>query len=171
MSRFYAVCNVNGPISVRLQGETEAEALASFEALDTRAAIDGCKTDAENAAGIDGSDMSEEGFGEALEAAGFERVRDLSPIVNAHAGAATHLADGWMLWRDDTDLVVVEYMPEQFRASHEAAGNRGFYPHNGAVRYAMTRDEADDHLDEDGWCFVVDGADPSQYERAAEFAA
>jgi hypothetical protein len=29
---------------------------------------------------------------------------------------------------------MVEWMPEQHRASHAAAGNAGKWPHNGAVR-------------------------------------
>lgn len=32
------------------------------------------------------------------------------------------------------DLVIVEWMPEHLRASHEAAGNWGEYPYNGAQR-------------------------------------
>lgn len=35
------------------------------------------------------------------------------------------------------DLVLVEYMPRQFRESHKAAGNSGRYPHNGAIRAAI----------------------------------
>lgn len=35
------------------------------------------------------------------------------------------------------DLVVVEVMPRSTRASHEAAGNRGRYPANGAERYLV----------------------------------
>lgn len=39
------------------------------------------------------------------------------------------------------DPVVVETMPEWLRASHEAAGNTGRYPGNGAVRYVADRDD------------------------------
>lgn len=42
-----------------------------------------------------------------------------------------------------TETVVVEYMPEHLRASHEAAGNRGVYPHNGAARIRCERSCAD----------------------------
>lgn len=35
--------------------------------------------------------------------------------------------------------VLVEYMPEQYRASHRAAGNPGACPHNGAVRVRVER--------------------------------
>lgn len=41
-----------------------------------------------------------------------------------------------------SDLVVVEWMPRWLRASHEAAGNSGSYPANGAHRYAVSRDLA-----------------------------
>lgn len=33
---------------------------------------------------------------------------------------------------------LVEYMPEHLRASHEAARNRGSYPHNGAIRFRVS---------------------------------
>src|SRR5690606_33714057 len=69
---YYAVCNVNGPISVRLPGETREQALAAFAALDTRAAIDECSMDIENDLGIDGEDMTEYEFACALEEAGAE---------------------------------------------------------------------------------------------------
>jgi hypothetical protein len=36
------------------------------------------------------------------------------------------------------DLVTVEWMPEDRRVSHTAAGNRGVYPHNGAIRLRVT---------------------------------
>ena len=36
------------------------------------------------------------------------------------------------------DAVVVEWMPEYLRASHEAAGNSGRYPANGALRLRVT---------------------------------
>lgn len=32
----------------------------------------------------------------------------------------------------ESETVVVEWMPEHLRASHESAGNSGVYPHNGA---------------------------------------
>ena len=37
-----------------------------------------------------------------------------------------------------SDLVTVEYMPEDLRASHRAAHNYGTYPHNGALRLHVT---------------------------------
>jgi hypothetical protein len=71
-------------------------------------------------------------------------------------------------WTGDVaETVLVEYMPEALRASHEAAGNRGEYPHNGALRLSCERGCADrlTHVWEDGqqtsaldpWVSVVAG--------------
>ena len=97
-SVYYAVCNVNGPISVRLDADSTDAAKVAFSALDLRACIDGARTDAEDDLEIDGEEMSEDAFSDALTESGAESVCDLSPIVNAHAGTTAHLADGWMLW-------------------------------------------------------------------------
>lgn len=50
------------------------------------------------------------------------------------------------------DTVILEYMPEHLRASHVAAGNRGWYPHNGANRIRVAKSCADllTHVWEDG---------------------
>lgn len=66
------------------------------------------------------------------------------------------------------DLVVVETMPEHLRSSHEAAGNSGSYPHNGAVRIAVLADCADVMAqgDED-WTRVVRDLDVSRYAEKA----
>ena len=47
------------------------------------------------------------------------------------------------------DYVIMETMPEWLRASHRAAGNWGTYPHNGAQRAIMLRDDAEDVIDHD----------------------
>lgn len=96
--RYYAVCNVNGPISVRLEGETEEQVINAFTAADSQAWMDSARTDAEDDLDIDGSEMDETEFAAALEGAGCVPVRDLSPVVNAHAGTVSHLAGGWWLW-------------------------------------------------------------------------
>jgi len=57
------------------------------------------------------------------------------------------------------DTVLVEYMPEQIRASHRAARNHGSYPANGSVRVRVERSCARLLLDEAGesdWSRVVD---------------
>lgn len=55
------------------------------------------------------------------------------------------------------EIVVVETMPEWYRGAHKAAGNWGAYPHNGAERSTVTRDEADEIVasDEDGYARIV----------------
>lgn len=56
----------------------------------------------------------------------------------------------------ESETLVVEYMPEQHRASHVAAKNRGTYPHNGAVRIRVARACADSMIECDGeWCSEV----------------
>lgn len=47
------------------------------------------------------------------------------------------------------EMVVVEYMPHDIRASHDAAGNAGVYPCNGASRIRVSRDCAELMLEED----------------------
>jgi hypothetical protein len=47
------------------------------------------------------------------------------------------------------DTVHLEWMPAYLRASHQAAGNAGIYPHNGAVRVRVSPDCAAAILDTD----------------------
>jgi hypothetical protein len=58
----------------------------------------------------------------------------------------------------DDDLVTIEEMPEHLRGSHRAAGNWGRYPHNGATRRQVSRDEADEIVsgDADEYARIVD---------------
>lgn len=99
MADYYVVCDVNGPISVLIEAEDEASAVAAFETLDHQRLIDGASSDAEDDLGIAGDDMSEDEFSAALEAAGCECVRDLAEAVNGHSMRAYHEAGGWRLWR------------------------------------------------------------------------
>ena len=63
-------------------------------------------------------------------------------------------------------LVLVETMPENLRASHEAAGNAGHYPHNGAVREVMPAADADILIASgDEWARVVRDAVVADAER------
>lgn len=48
-----------------------------------------------------------------------------------------------------TDLVVIETMPDCWRASHRAARNWGRYPANGSERTLVTRAEAEEIVDAD----------------------
>nr|PZN76093.1 MAG: hypothetical protein DIU57_17695 [Pseudomonadota bacterium] len=53
--------------------------------------------------------------------------------------------------------VLVEYMPEQYRASHKAAGNVGRYPHNGAIRIRCERSCAESIVEYDPeWAWIVE---------------
>jgi hypothetical protein len=66
-------------------------------------------------------------------------------------------------------MAVVEYMPEYLRASHEAAGNPGVYPHNGASRIAAELSCALDLIDSEGdsgWAAIV-AADAGHYAEPA----
>ena len=57
----------------------------------------------------------------------------------------------------ESETVLIEYMPEQHRSSHTAAGNRGVYPANGARRVRVERSCADSMIDQDGeWCEIVE---------------
>jgi hypothetical protein len=49
----------------------------------------------------------------------------------------------------DDDAVTIEWMPPYLRSSHEAAGNRGVWPHNGAQRLRVTPECADDAIEAD----------------------
>jgi len=61
-------------------------------------------------------------------------------------------------------LVVVETMPRHLRASHEAAGNRGRWPHNGARREVLPLAEAREvvHFDPE-WSEILEDEDPTPY--------
>jgi len=64
------------------------------------------------------------------------------------------------------DMVLVEWMPEEHRASHTAAGNSGSYPHNGAQRAAVERSCGQRMVETDGgWARIVsDDAEPAATE-------
>lgn len=54
------------------------------------------------------------------------------------------------------DTVLIDFMPESFRASHAAAGNRGSFPVNGASRVRVAMSCANFMLAQDGeWCVEV----------------
>ncbi len=95
---YYAVCNVHGPISVRLDSTTLDAAVAEFAEGAHRTWIDDARVDAEDDLDVCGEGLSEEEFAALLEERGAECVRDLSPVINAHAGTVAHLQDGWTLW-------------------------------------------------------------------------
>ena len=56
----------------------------------------------------------------------------------------------------EADTVLVEWMPAYLRESHEAAGNRGVYPHNGATRLRVQDSCAEWILESEGdWAHVI----------------
>ena len=65
---------------------------------------------------------------------------------------------------NEKDLVILETMPDWCRGSHRAARNWGVYPHNGATREIVTRDEAEATVanDEDGYNRIVRTATPKE---------
>ena len=92
MSTYYAVCNVNGPVSVLLIGNTYEAAIADFVAGNKQTWIDEQMMDVEFDFNCRCGDMNEEEFDNTLESFGCKRVCDLSPIDDRH------LKDGWYLW-------------------------------------------------------------------------
>jgi hypothetical protein len=59
-----------------------------------------------------------------------------------------------------SNTVLLQTMPDHLRASHRAAGNWGFYPHNGAVRVRMAPTDALMGVwdDPDGYATIVPGS-------------
>lgn len=56
----------------------------------------------------------------------------------------------------EEDCVTIEWMPPCFRASHEAAGNSGVWPHNGSEQLLVAPTCADMIMEsEDGWVSLV----------------
>jgi hypothetical protein len=70
MSKYFAVADANGPISVAINAETAGEAAEWFNAQDANF-VDNCRTDAEDALDFCGDGMSSEEFASELEARGY----------------------------------------------------------------------------------------------------
>lgn len=102
MTTYYAICNVNGPISRAIEAESIEDAVAQFEAADTREWIDEPATDAEDDLDICGEDMDEGEFCETMIAAGYAIARDLSSVVCGQGPTtrSAHVADGWLLFAE-----------------------------------------------------------------------
>lgn len=75
-----------------------------------------------------------------------------------HEYWGVHDGNEWRVHLSYEGMVLVETMPECHRASHRAAGNWGVYPANGAERMLMTRDEAEELIedDEDGYTHIIE---------------
>lgn len=81
-----------------------------------------------------------------------------------HCGCGEWLGERCNWTGPMAEMVVVEWMPEYLRSSHEAAGNAGQWPHNGAVRVAVQWECADMVVEASpNWARIVEGADPADY--------
>jgi hypothetical protein len=111
---------------------------------------------------------TKESLRKALEADELLKSRgetaEIRHTASTHALSLRRIAKckGWILevpagGYDSDDIVVIETMPAQHRDSHKAAGNWGFYPHNGAIRKRLGRDEAEEicSADPDGYDHIV----------------
>lgn len=75
-------------------------------------------------------------------------------IIKCNCGEWSGEACSWSGTKAQT--VVIEFMPESFRASHSAAGNVGSFPANGASRVRVALSCADFMLANDSdWCAEV----------------
>jgi hypothetical protein len=63
----------------------------------------------------------------------------------------------------EADDVTIEEMPDHHRGSHRAAGNWGSYPHNGATRREVSREEADEIVADE-----IVAADPDSYAHIVD---
>lgn len=72
--------------------------------------------------------------------------------IHCECGTITGVRCAWE--GSEADTVTVEWMPEDIRASHEAAGNSGYYPNNGARRLTVERSCAESLVDD--WTSIVE---------------
>ena len=83
-----------------------------------------------------------------------KRYRTEQEVVDCACGEWSGERCQWAGPQDET--VLVEWMPEHLRASHEAAGNRGAYPGNGSTRIRVERSCAERMIECDGeWCEIA----------------
>jgi hypothetical protein len=85
-----------------------------------------------------------------------ERAGELAdPTVTCSCGETSGVPCEWS--GPESETVLIAWMPNEHRASHTAAGNRGFYPHNGSVRLRVHSDCADRVIEADGgWASIVE---------------
>jgi hypothetical protein len=72
-------------------------------------------------------------------------------------GCGEWAGDACSAMAEPAEMVLVEWMPDHLRETHRAAGNRGFYASNGAIRSAVTAACAADmeRLDPE-WVCILD---------------
>ncbi len=85
------------------------------------------------------------------------KINETVAPIRCNCGNAQLDATGQGEPCSETDpTVTIETMPVSIRASHEAAGNSGRYPHNGAKRHLVTEWCADALIEADpDWTSVV----------------
>lgn len=116
MPAYFAVCNVNGPISVAIEADDVEGAVAQFRAMDKRKLIDDARCDAEYHYVFDGTSLSEDEFSKRLKFNNCVCIRSLDEVVNSHAGTVSHLANSWSLWEaGETPAVEVCWNVEWIR--------------------------------------------------------
>lgn len=82
-------------------------------------------------------------------------VRAGTKIEYCDATFAIDYLDEGIQSQEDPDTVMVEYMPEHLANSHENCKNWGIYPFNGAVREKMTRQMAEDLIENDPYGYAL----------------
>lgn len=171
-------CYVEGPAPLVSWRELRVWSLdgSRLGEADTRDALaEYCRTGAMHAwladpaeYGPDGEPLS--GEGPELHEAGPSRdeidwsgfagvVRDGRVVLGCECGAVSGDRHDYDLEESD-DVVILEWMPPQHRAAHEAAGNSGAYPHNGAIRLVTLRGCAEAIVADEGderWARIVEG--------------
>jgi len=86
----------------------------------------------------------------------------MSEIVRCQCGLAIGEQCEWIGPVEET--VVVEFMPECFRASHQAAGNSGRWPVNGSIRFRAERSCAEMLAEDHGEWVEILGPDADLLE-------
>lgn len=107
------------------------------------------------------------------EAHGLRLSKYADPIEDAREGLTVEEArevaaeDPSLIYVHVATHVVVEHMSAVWRESHRGARNWGQYPHNGAVRVLMTREDAEElvEADSDGYDHILRDATLSDMTR------
>lgn len=85
--------------------------------------------------------------GVSKTAIAYARERGWEPVTHCECGKATGEYCAWS--GPIAETVEVEWMPAYLRASHIAAGGKGAYPYNGALRIRVEKSCAEELLRDD----------------------
>ncbi len=102
---YYAITDANGPISVRIEADTDDAAIAALDSIDPDA-VDDARADAEDDLGIElanptGHDATQQ-LGAALHARGARLVHVQTLVTGASAAVYADPA-GWTLYGIESD--------------------------------------------------------------------